>query len=468
MSKLSQIYLGGFFLLTSIISFFNILYCYYFEIFYSLNGFIYLSIVSLILSFALFIQDKKNMKIVIYEKILIVILGYIFIPLIFVIPYYFGSYDIAFIDCYFESISGFTSTGFTIFDNIKHIDESLIIWRSSTQWIGGIYFLFSIIILIDIFDNNLKKSLTNFLSFNTNEIIKQSFKVLILYSLITILIFFILKFINLRSFDSLNLSLSLISSGGFLPFKNIEAIINTDFKRFVFSILMLLSFFSIFLTYNIVYFKKKGTRVFLEDLNLFIYLIVIVFIFLIFYRFDNNFSYIFFSITSSISNIGFSFKEVPLNLIFIFFVLTIIGGSFFSTSSGLRFIKIYSLVKFSINELLSHSKPNHIFKNKIPFTDSFILMSDIEKYFLSILIFILSLFTISFLLTLGGFNFDESFKIGILTIMNTVNSSMYNLDEFSFSNITNYSKIILIIFMIIGRVEFITILILLKKFLLKS
>ena len=57
----------------------------------------------------------------------------------------------------FEAVSGFTSTGFTIFENIKHIDQGLIIWRSSIQWIGGLYFLFSIIFLIDIYDENLKK-----------------------------------------------------------------------------------------------------------------------------------------------------------------------------------------------------------------------------------------------------------------------------------------------------------------------
>ena len=468
MNKLSLIYLGSFFLITSLISFLNILYCYYFKIYFSLDAFVYLLLISLTISFILFVQEKKNTKPNIFEKILFVISGYLFIPLIFSVPYYFGNYNISFINSYFESVSGFTSTGFTIFDNIKHIDESLIIWRSSTQWIGGIYFLFSIIILIDIFDNNLKKSLTNFLSINSKELIKQSVKVLILYSGITLFIFFMLKFINLRTFDSLNLALTIISSGGFLPFNNIDAVLNSDFKRLIFSMLMLLSFFSIFLTYNIFFFKKKEPRVFLEDLNLLFYFIGLVFIFLIFFRFDNNFSFILFSIASSISNIGFSFNNIPSNIYFIFFILTIVGGSFFSTSSGLRFIKVFSLLKFSVNELLSHSKPNHIFKNKLPFINSFVLRTDIEKYFLSILIFILSLFFISFLLTLGGFSFDESFKIGILSIMNTVNSSMYNLDEFNFAFITNYSKIVLIIFMIIGRVEFITILILLKKFLLKN
>ena len=89
-------------------------------------------------------------------KISTIILGYILIPLVISIPYFLSIYNISFLDCYFESISGFTSTGFTIFSNIKHLDQSLILWRSTSQWIGGLYFLFSIILLIDIFDKNLK------------------------------------------------------------------------------------------------------------------------------------------------------------------------------------------------------------------------------------------------------------------------------------------------------------------------
>ena len=467
MPKFSFIYLGCFFFLISILSFFNIIYSYYFNIYLNIDTYVYTLIASVIITLGFLVQQKNEIKLSIYNKIITVILGYFFIPLIISIPYYFGNYNITFINSYFESVSGFTSTGFTIFDNIKHIDQSLIIWRSTSQWIGGIYFLFSIILLIDIFDDNLKKSLTNFLSFNTSETLKQSFKVFILYSLLTFLIFVILKIINLRTFDSFNLSLSIISSGGFLPVNNIETIINTDFKRMAVSLAMLLSFFSVFLIYNIFYFRSKDIKVFSEDINLLFYFIFLMFLFLLFFRFDNNFSYIFFSIASSISNIGISFNKIPQNTYFIFLLLVIIGGSFFSTSSGLRFVKVYTLIKFSINELLSHAKPKHVFKNKVLFIDNFVARSDIDKYFLSVLIFILSLFTISFLLTLSSVSFDDSFKLGILTVMNTVNSSMFDLDHFNFFLITDNTKLLLIIFMIIGRVEFLTILILLKKFLLK-
>ena len=147
--------------------------------------------------------------------------------------------------------------------------------------------------------------------------------------------------------------------------------------------------------------------------------------------------------------------------------MVVIGGSFFSTSSGIRFFKLFTLIKFSTNELLSHSKPKHILINKITFSENQVNQLDINKYFLSVIVFVLSLFIITSLLTINDISLSVSFKLGILTLMNTVNSSIYTLDNFTFDNIDYFSKFVLILFMIIGRVELITILILMKKFLLK-
>ena len=89
------------------------------------------------------------------------------------------------------------------------MDQGLILWRSSIQWIGGLYFLFSIIFLIDIYDESLKKSLTNFLSFNSTEVLKQTIKnfYLILRNN-SISIFIILNIFGIRSFNSLNLAMT--------------------------------------------------------------------------------------------------------------------------------------------------------------------------------------------------------------------------------------------------------------------
>ncbi len=469
MSKFSFIYIGAFSIILSIFAFFNIIYSYYFNIFLNVDTYTYTFIFSLIIGIFLILFKKKNLKkFSIYEKIITVIIGYIFFPLIISFPYYLSIYNLSFLNCYFEAVSGFTSTGFTIFENIKQIDQSLILWRSTSQWIGGLYFLFSIILLIDIFDENLKKSLTNYISFNSSEIFKQSFKIIIIYSLLTLLIFIVLKLINLRTFDAFNFSLTIISSGGFLSTNNFDSLFQSDISKIALSILMLTSYFSLFLIYNLFFFKKKNLNYLSEDLYLLIYLTSIISIFFVFFNFEKNFLNILVSISSSVSNIGISFKDISVNLSFLFLVIVIIGGSFFSTSSGLRLIKVISLIKFSLNNLLSHAKPNQIYLHKVTLLESNTDKSDINKYFLTLIIFVISLFLITIMLTFSNIEFENSFKLGILTILNTVNSHMYGLAEFDFYNLDLFPKLYLLVFMIIGRVELLTILILFKKFLFKN
>ena len=414
------------------------------------------------------LKIKTKKKLIFMKKIITILFGYFLLPLIISIPFYFSIYNLTFVNSYFEAISGFTSTGFTIFENIKHIDQSLILWRSLSQWVGGLYFLFSIILLIDIFDNSFKRSLTNFISFNKAETLKQSFKIFLLYSIITFTIFIILNLFNVRAFNSLNLAMTIISSGGFLPTNNLSSILTNNSQMIVFSLLMLTSFFSIFLSYNLIFIKNRNINFFSEDIHLILYLLFLLSIFFIFFNFDNNFTYLFLSLTSSVSNIGVSLNNESTNISFIFLIIVIIGGSFFSTSSGIRFLRIYSLFKYSINEILSYSRPKNIYINKHLFSNDFFEQNEIYKYFLSIIVFIISLLFLTSLLTFSEVNFENSFKLSILTLMNTVNSSNYGISEFTFKDLSFYTKFYLILFMIIGRVELLSILIICKKFLFKN
>jgi trk system potassium uptake protein len=463
-------YLSFFFLLISILSIFNVIYSYYFNLYLSLNNYYFSFIISFFLAIFFYKINfgEKNKRVAIFDKILTVFLGYILLPIILSLPLYFSIYNLTFLNALFESFSGFTSTGFTIFENIKHIDQSLIIWRSSTQWIGGLYFLFSIVYLIDIYDESFKKSLTNFLSFNSSEVFKQVTKVFLIYTILTFFIFIILNLIGIRSFNSLNLSMSIISSGGFIPVNDLDTILVNDTQVILFSILILISFFSIFFIYNLFSIRKKNLNFFYEDLHLLSYFISVLIIFFLFFSFNNDFIYNLLSLTSSISNIGLSLDFDQSNLNFVYIILVIIGGSFFSTSSGLRFIKVYSLLKYSLNQILSYSRPKNIFMNKLIFSKINFEFEEINKYFLAVLIFILSLFLLTSLLSISGINFENSFKLSILTLMNTVNSSAYGLADLDFNNFHYFTKIFLIFFMIIGRIELISIMLIFRKFLFKN
>jgi len=140
MLKLRLKYLSVFFAFISILSFFNVVYSYYFNLYLNLDTYIYSLLLSALISVFFFKIKSSDLKPNIFEKILTILLGYFLIPLVMAIPFYFSIYNITFINSLFESTSGFTSTGFSIFENIKHIDQSLILWRSSIQWIGGLYF----------------------------------------------------------------------------------------------------------------------------------------------------------------------------------------------------------------------------------------------------------------------------------------------------------------------------------------
>jgi len=463
-------YLSFFFLLISILSIFNVIYSYYFNLYLSLNNYYLSFIISFFLAIFFYKINfgEQNKRVAIFDKILTVFLGYILLPIILSLPLYFSIYNLTFLNALFESFSGFTSTGFTIFENIKHIDQSLIIWRSSTQWIGGLYFLFSIVYLIDIYDESFKKSLTNFLSFNSSEVFKQVTKVFLIYTILTFFIFIILNLIGIRSFNSLNLSMSIISSGGFMPVNDLNIILVNDTQIILFSILILISFFSIFFIYNLFSIRKKNLNFFYEDLHLLFYFISVLIIFFLFFSFNNDFTYNLLSLTSSISNIGLSLDFDQSNLNFVYIILVIIGGSFFSTSSGLRFIKVYSLLKYSLNQILSYSRPKNIFMNKLIFSKINFDFEEINKYFLAIIIFIISLFLLTSLLSISGINFENSFKLSILTLMNTVNSSAYGLADLDFNNFHYFTKIFLIFFMIIGRIELISIMLIFRKFLFKN
>ena len=105
--------------------------------------------------------------------------------------------------------------------------------------------------------------------------------------------------------------------------------------------------------------------------------------------------------------------------------------------------------------------------NKLIFSKINFDTADINKYFLTVLIFVISLFSLTILLSLSNIEFENSFKLSVLTLMNTVNSSAYGISDFDFQNLHFLTKYFLIFFMIIGRVEFLSLLLIAKKFLFK-
>ena len=253
-------YLSLFCFPVSILSVFNILYSSYFDYFLSIDTYFITFTVSLFFGTTLFFFGKStNRNISFIEQLFLVILVYLIIGFLISIPFYLSNFKISFISAFFESISGLTGTGFSTLNNIKYLDPTLIIWRSSSQWLGGLYFLIFLIILFSNKTFNFKMINLTFSgesNFKSKEIITNNiFRIFIFYTILSFMIFTFLSMSGIRLFNSLNLTMSLISGGGFLPSDALRDIIVTNIQKLFLIFALFVSMLNFFLIFNL--FNKK-------------------------------------------------------------------------------------------------------------------------------------------------------------------------------------------------------------------
>tara|TARA_Y100001970_G_scaffold55198_1_gene69920 strand:+ start:1256 stop:2551 length:1296 start_codon:yes stop_codon:yes gene_type:complete len=419
--------------------------------------------------FFFIIAKKERENINIYEQLLLIFLIYFLISFFISLPFFLSNYDISFINSYFEAISGLTCTGFTISKYISNFDNPLILWRSSSQWIGGFYFL---IFLVLIFSNKqINFKMIDF-SFNLEKKINFSSnlahvtnRIFFIYLFLSLLIFLFFLISGIRIFDSLNLTMTVISSGGFLPTDTLSDIIRNNFQSLILCFAFLMSILNFYLLYNFVL-DRDNLKEHRED----VYLIILVVVFAIIFYFINdlNLSLVFINVLSSIGTSGISIGEIPDNFALFFIILTIIGGSVLSTSSGLKFLRIYILIKGFFIEIYKLVKPNVMINTKIMFSEKKVNSENIKMSFLIFILFFFSLFILSSILMVDFLNFENSFKLSILTLTNTVSSNIYGVEEIQFGELFTFSKISLIIFMVVAKIELLAIFILARKAFFKN
>ena len=462
-------YLSLFCFPISFLAFINILYASYFDYFLSIDTYFTTFLVSIIVGFVIFYYGKNSKKnINFFEQLVLIIASYFLTSLLVAIPFYLSNYQVTFLNSIFESISGLTGTGFSIFKNIKYLDPTLILWRSSSQWIGGLFFLFFLIIIFSNKSFNYKMTNLTFSgerNINSEENIKDNIlRILIIYSVLSILILTLLNYSGLRLFNSLNMSMTLVSGGGFLPTDSINKIISTSFQKIIFIFSLILSMLNFYLLLNLLN-KNILIKEHREDL----YLIILSIILCILIYFNNYQGLdIIISVVSSLANSGLTLVKSDNNLSLYFLLITIIGGSIISNTSGIKLTRFYILLKITSSEIIKLISPNSVINKTIFNSDKKISDDNIKISFLIFISFFLSLFILSSFLVIDNLGFEKSFKLSILTLTNTVNSEMFNMQNINFSNLLTSSKISLILFMIIGKIELISIFLIFKKIIFKD
>ncbi len=452
-------------------SFFNILYSSYFDYYLNLNTYILTLFLSIILSLIFFVISKNaDKEIKFYEQLLLILIVYILISLLISVPYFFSNYQLSFVDSYFESVSGLTNTGFTILTNIKYFDPTLILWRSSSQWMGGLFFLIFLVLIFSNLKNEYKLTQLVYNPDKTKNLVKDInsviVKIFFIYLFLSALIFTLLTFSGVRLFNSLNLAMTISSLGGFLPSNDLKEIIKSNPQKFIFSLTLLFSTLNIYLFSSLIirkgFFKKHY-----ED----ILIIILIFLFsiILFLSIKNSkIIDVLSGVISSIGTSGLSFYKPPSNFNLFFVFLTILGGSIMSNSSGIKFLRFYVLLKSLFLEIFKLVTPNIVIDQRIFKSDYKINTENINVSFLIFISFFISLLVLSSFLSAGDLNFEKSFKLSILTLTNTVNSDLHGLNNLNFSDLLTTSKVSIIIFMIIGKIELISFFLVINKLFTKN
>lgn len=309
-------------------------------------------------SFLLFVpgEKAKNIKVTNRDTFLIVSLSWIFFPLFGTLPYLLSGTIPSFTDALFESASGFTTTGASVIRDVEILPYSVLFWRSLTHWIGGI----GIIVLVILILPSLK--VTGYQLFSLESSLKEkihpkisgvAFRVMLIYTGLTIAEIILLAIGDMNLFDSICHSFGTVATGGFST-KNISLMHYSSYSQFIVMIFMFLAGTSQVVYY---YFIKNNFRKIRNNEELWFYLIVVLVTgtlagsILILHTskpLSESFREGFFQVISIITCTGFANADYllwPSAGMMLIFLLMFSGGCTGSTSGGIKMARHLIVLK---------------------------------------------------------------------------------------------------------------------------
>lgn len=466
--------LGKIFIILGLLMILPLLICIY----YTLNGFSEASVYSFIIPMILLLvpgfllksKKPKNFNIYAKEGFIICGLAWIIMSVLGAIPFVISKSIPNVIDAIFESVSGFTTTGATILNEIESLPKSILFWRSFTHWIGGMGILsFMIAIVPKAKGNSMFIMKAEVPGPSTSKVVSKiadSARILyIIYFAMTLAEIFILYFgnkisgDNIRFFDCVVTAISNAGTGGFAVLNNSIAGYDSNFTQWVIIVFMFL--FGI--NFNLYYFlltRKIGSIFRDEELRgyMLINILSVALITLNIYNLYGSVStamrHAFFNVNAVMSTTGFGTEDFNLWPTFSKIILMIImcfGGCAGSTSGGFKIVRIELLVKQMHCDFKRMISPHSVVNVKLNQKTVDNKMMSIMKSYLNIYIITI----VASLLLISTNNLDTTTNFtAVLSSLNNVGPGLSLIGPSgNYSVFPVFSKIVLMIDMLAGRLE---------------
>jgi trk system potassium uptake protein TrkH len=406
------------------------------------------------------------------EGYLIVTLGWVFMSLFGSIPFIIHGSIPSFTDAFFETMSGFTTTGASILNDIEKLPSGLLVWRSMTQWIGGmgiIVLSLAIMPLLGIGGMQLfSAEVPGITKDKFHPRVKETAKRLwIIYVILTAAETLLLMVGGLSFFDAVNHSFTTMATGGFSTKNASIAHFDSPFVQYVIIIFMFLAGMNFALHYYLLHWKfeplKKNT-----EFKFYVSFLLIATLSIMFihrphhtFHFEEAFRQSLFHVISLVTTTGYVASDyenwAPFSRV-VFFILLFIGGCTGSTGGGIKFARHSLLLKNSLLEFKRLVHPRAIIP--VRFNDKSVspdIISNVQAFFI-IYILIFGIGTV--ILSLIGLDFFTAIGASA-TCLGNVGPGLGVVGPIgNFSSLPDLSKWILSLFMLIGRLELFTVLLL--------
>lgn len=413
--------------------------------------------------------DKQFSK---RDGIIVVSISWIIVSIFGMLPYYLSGYIPDITNAFFETISGFTSTGSSILDDIEALPHGLLFWRSMTQWIGGLGIVFFTIAVLPIFGiGGLQLFAAEASGLNNNKVhprIGVTAKwIWTIYSGLTILVAGLLMTGGMDFFDSVCHSFATTSTGGFSTKQASIAFYNSPYIEYVISVFMTVSGINFML---LLLFVNGKFKKFFHDAELKWYLISVTCFTLLItlglkhttdMGMEESFRKALFQVTSLHTSTGFAttdymtWKPVLWSSLLI---LMVVGACAGSTSGGIKCIRMVILTKAARSEFKRIIHPNAILPVRI---NKQVLPQNRLISVLAFLFVYTSIIIICSLIMMGmGIGFEESIGTVISSIGNMGPGLGLTGPAYSWDALPDAAKWLSSFLMLLGRLELFTVLIL--------
>jgi len=416
---------------------------------------------------------EENRKLNFQQAFLLTTLSWLSIAIFGCIPFLLSDLNLSFVDSFFESMSGITTTGSTIITYLDNAPKSILLWRAILQWLGGIGVIVMAITILPLLNVGGMQLFRRESSDTTEKILPRTREVTFIISIIYLVLTFSCGItywlVGMNIFDSIAHSMTTIATGGFSTYSSSIGYFQNP-KIEVVSIIFIILGSMPFIVY--LKFVKGDKKIFLKDSQIkgLVYILIISVLLMFFYLMLSNKEYSFsenlristFNVVSVLSGTGYvtadfsSWGEFPL-IFFLF--LMFIGGCAGSTTCGIKIFRFQILGLFIITQIKKLVYPHGIFS--IKYNNEKISNTFIYSIITFVFIYFFIFFILATLLSLNGLDFITAIS-GAASAISNVGPGLGDVigPNGNFRDLPNFSKLSLSLGMLLGRLELFAVLVL--------